>query len=73
MEQEYISLFAGLSSKRPSQRNRILDLLKKRDFVPTAELRLFSYQYNARIKELRDRGWTILKHKKDGKHGFILI
>lgn len=58
--------------QRKSQRDRIYDMLQNNDFVPTAALRLFAYQYNARIKELReiygqDR---IIACRQDGKYGF---
>ena len=55
-----------------NQRKRILNLLRKNEFVPTAQLRLFSYQYNARIYELRKAGWHILATKQDGRYGFEL-
>jgi hypothetical protein len=36
-----------------NQRERILQMLLKGEFVPTAVFRVFAYQYNARILELR--------------------
>ena len=55
------------------QRIRILKLLKTNDWVATSELRLFSYQYNARIFELRAKGYNIISSKQEGKCGFRLI
>lgn len=60
-----------------TQRKKILKMLKNQDFVPTASLRLFAYQYNARIKELREGKenniiYNIISTKQDGKHGFSL-
>ena len=54
------------------QRKRILKLLRDNDFVPTAQLRLIAYQYNARIYELRKKGYVI-KSVKTPKCGFMLI
>lgn len=58
--------------QRMSQRDRILQMLKSRDFVPTAALRLFAYQYNARIKELRTQFGhdKIQSVRQDGVCGF---
>lgn len=56
-----------------AQRKKILDLLNKKDFVPTAVLRQFAYQYNARIFELREKGYIIKAEKIDNRHGFRLL
>ena len=55
-----------------NQRDRILQMLKDHDFVSTSSLRLFAYQYNARIKELRvEFGHDkIISCKQDGVFGF---
>lgn len=55
-----------------TQRDKILKLLIDNDFVSTAQLRLFAYQYNARIYELRKSGFDIKTARKDGKWGFTL-
>lgn len=54
------------------QRGRILEMLRTHDFVPTASLRLFAYQYNARIFELRKAGHDIESCRQDGVVGFRL-
>lgn len=55
------------------QRDRILTLLKRNEFVSTAELRLIAYQYNARIYELRALGYVINSTHINGKYGFMLL
>ena len=59
-------------SETQTQRERIKQLLLKHRFVPTAALRLFAYQYNTRIFELRKEGWPIQRAREDGKCGFTL-
>ena len=58
---------------RSGQRQRMLNLLKSFEFIPTAMLRQFSYQYNARIFELRKMGYEIIAMKdENGRCGFML-
>ena len=48
-----------------SQKDRILDLLRRREFVTNAELNEVAFRYSARIHELRAEGhdirWTAVK------------
>lgn len=60
------------TDEKSDQRKRILELLLNNDFVATATLRLFAYQYNARIYELRRKGWIIKSMRKDNKCGFTI-
>jgi hypothetical protein len=68
-----IQTSVNLFDEHKSQRNRMIELFESKPFVSTAELRLFSYQYNARIFELRQLGYSIFKAKQNGKCGFCLI
>jgi len=57
-----------------NQRSRILELLQKNKFVPTAQLRLIAYQYNSRLHELRKQNHNIISTKdEEGRWGFKLI
>lgn len=67
-----IATFDIEQKMRQTHADRILKLLRENDFVPTAALRLFSYNHTARIAELRDRGYVI-KSEKSPKCGFRLI
>lgn len=66
-------------NNRKSQCKTILKLLKAQDFVKTATLRMFSYQYNARIYELRrglyDGKEYLINKAKDhlNNYGFVLL
>lgn len=54
-----------------SQRERILSLLRLNGYAYTKDLiGLGIYQYNARIKELRDDGHNIVSCKLNGCFGF---
>lgn len=59
--------------RRQSHNVRILKMLKSREFLKSAELRLFSYNHTARISELRKQGWCIRSERRDGCTGFVLI
>ena len=59
-------------NERVGQRKRILKLLNENLFVPTAQMRLVAYQYNARIHELRKEGYQI-RSIRTPKCGFELI
>jgi len=61
------------TSVRVAQRGLILALLRYFPFVPTSCLRDLSYQYNARIYELRRFGHNIKAIKNDGVCGFMLF
>jgi len=50
-----------------TQADRILLELKSGDWVPTYRLVEIAFQYNARIKDLRDRGHNIV-NKRDPKN-----
>lgn len=70
-------LEAESERNRKSQRDRILALLKKKDWVPTSVLRQMAYQYNARILELRrglhdDKAYDIQSVRQDDKYGYVL-
>jgi len=60
---------------KKSQSDRIWDMLQKNDFVSTASLRLFAYQYNARIKELRELYGhdSIVACKQEGVYGIRMV
>lgn len=67
------------AARHSSQREKILQLLQTGCFVSTASLRLFSYQYNARLYELR-RGrhdgicYHIVKERDElGRCGFRMV
>jgi hypothetical protein len=61
-----------------SQCQRILEKLRSQDFVSSAELRLFAYQYNTRIFELRKGFHDGIEHKiksvrdKKGRTGYTM-
>jgi len=56
------------------QRERIIALLRRKGYVYTQELvKAGIYQYNARIKELRELGYGIISQKRDGKFGFLMV
>jgi len=65
-------LFDTEIKRHDNQRDTILNLLKKHDFVPTARLRLFAYQYNTRIFELRRIWYNIISLSQNGKRGYKL-
>jgi len=48
-----------------SQADRILLELKSGDWVPTSALVQIAFQYNARIKDLRDRGHNIVNRRDE--------
>ena len=55
------------------QKQKILELFRLKSFCYTMELiDLHIYQYNARIKELREQGFCIESCKVDGKFAFRL-
>ena len=63
---------------RNSQREQILKLLHKNNFVRTSHLRIIAYQYNARIYELRrgihnNKLYDIRACREEGIHGFKLL
>lgn len=62
-----------LWNPRHTQRNKILTLLKSKNFVSTSVLRMVAYQYNARIKELRSMGYVIESCRNMGRSGFKLL
>ena len=55
-----------------TQREKIIELLTKNNFVPTYVLLniVHAYQYNARIKELRQLGHNIVSIRYNGVFGF---
>jgi len=57
-----------------SQRERILTLFRLKGFCYTQELiNLGIYQYNARLKELRNEGFLIKSQKINGKFAFKFL
>jgi len=62
-----------LFDERTAQRERILELLKKNNFVKTSTLRIIAYQYNARIFELRQIGYIIESCRENNICGFKYI
>lgn len=63
---------------RYSQRQKILNLLRKNNFVRTSHLRIIAYQYNARIYELRkgmhdNLFYDIRSCRENSIHGFKLL
>lgn len=57
--------------QRIEQKKRILELFEQKNHIFTQEFgNLGIYQYNARIKELRDRGYNIVSCKIDSKFAF---
>ena len=65
----------SLYSEHETQRNKILELFRiKGGFCYTMDLiDLHIYQYNARIKELRELGCCIESCKLGGKFAFKLL
>lgn len=65
-----------MSNARKTQRNKILDLLisARGNDVPSVDLGRVSLQYGARIKELRELGFTIVNRtvRRNGAvHGYF--
>ena len=58
-----------------TQREKIVELLEKNEFVPTSILLnvVHAYQYNARIKELRQLGHNIVSIRYNGVFGFKIV
>lgn len=52
-----------------SQKDRILDLLRRREFVTNAELNQVAFRYSARIHELRAEGHNIRWAAVKGRPG----
>ena len=53
-----------------TQADKILNELKSGAWVPTYKLVQIAFQYNARIKELRDKGYDIV-NRRDPKNSKI--
>lgn len=67
-----------MGSARKNQRNRILEILitARGNDVPSVDLGRVSLQYGARIKELRELGFTIVNRtvRRDGAvHGYFSL
>lgn len=64
-----------MKQKKPTQRDRILAVLKKRKRgVLNTELNALCYRYGARIWELRTAGFPILTERvEQGVYRYILI
>lgn len=73
----YLETEVEVGSTYHSQRQKILKLLKRNEFVPTSWLTSFAPQYNARIYELRHGKhngfcYLIISVRNDGKYGYRL-
>lgn len=55
------------------QQKEIISTLMREDWVSTDKMKRIAAQYNARIYELRKRGFDILSKKRNGRFGYILM
>ena len=61
-----------MASKRPSQRQRVVEYMKKNGSITRLEscTQLFIFELSARIVELERRGWVFNKARESVKNSF---